>query len=239
MSSGVAAYAGSWPGSGAPMTPPVPSAVVLDVDGTLVDSNWLHVVAWWEAFVDQGHEVSCRDVHRAIGLPSDDLVRALLGRADERVVQGHAERWPPLRRRMLACAGAGDLVRGCAERGLRVVWATSGSEDDVADSRAAVGADEAVHAVVSSSDVEHGKPAPDVVLAALEAAGVTAERAVLVGDTVYDVRAATAARVPCIALLAGGTSRADLAAEGPAAVYAGCAELLADLDASPVGRLLR
>ena len=118
------------------------------------------------------------------------------------------------------------------------MWATSGSEDDVADSRTLVGADEAVHAVISGGEVEHGKPAPDIVLAALEAAGVPAERAVMVGDTVYDVRAATAAGVACIGLLAGGTGRAELAAEGPTAVYAGCADLLADLDASPIGRLL-
>lgn len=226
------------------MTRPAPSgtapaAVVLDVDGTLVDTNYLHVVAWWESFLAQGHTVSCYDIHRAIGRGSSDLVQTLLGHPDEAVVAGHDERWAPLRRRMRPFHAAGDLVRACADRGLRVVWATSGSSEDVEDFRRAVDVDDAIHAVVNSGDVQNSKPAPDIVLAALDAAGVGPDRAVLVGDTVYDVRAAKAAGVPCVAVLAGGIGGDELRQEDPAGIYGNCAELLAALSDSPIGALLR
>ncbi len=215
-----------------------PAAVLLDVDGTLVDTNWLHVVAWWESFLAVGEQVSCFDVHRNLGRGGGDLVRTLIGRDDDRVVQGHSERWAPLRSRMLAFHRAGDLVRECASRGLRVVLATSGSEEDLQDFLDALDCRDALHAVVSSADVERSKPAPDIVLAALAAAGVAPDRAVMVGDSVYDVRAATAAGVGCVALLAGGIGESELRGEGPAAVYGNCAELLDALDDSPLGALL-
>ncbi len=214
------------------------AAVVFDVDGTLLDTNYLHVIAWWESFLAEGHEVSCFDIHRTIGRSSEELVEVLLGRADEKVVKGHSERWAPLRERMIPFHGAADLVRACADRGLKVVWATSGSPEDVEDFKARLGCDDAVTAIVNSGDVENSKPAPDIVLAALDAAGVAPERAVMIGDTVYDVRAARAAGTQSIGLLGGGIGEQELRQEEPTAVYGNCAELLADLDASPIGRLL-
>lgn len=216
-----------------------PAAVVLDVDGTLLDTNYLHVVAWSESFLAAGEEVSCFDIHRNIGRGSGDLVRRLLGHEDEGIVDGHSERWAPLRKRMIPFHRAADLVRECHRRGLRVVLATSGSAEDVEDFRAKLDCDDAVDAIVNSGDVERSKPDPAIVQAALDAAGVTADRAVLVGDTVYDVRAAGAAGVPAIALLAGGIGEQELRQEGPAAIYGNCAELLDGLDDSPIGALLR
>jgi len=214
-----------------------PAAVLFDVDGTLLDTNYLHVIAWWESFMARGHEVSCFDIHRAIGRGSSDLVEALLGEADEEVASGHEQRWGELRPRMIPFHGAADLARACAARGLRVVLATSGTPEDVEDFRAKLGIDDVVHAVVNSGDVENSKPAPDIVLAALEAAGVSADRAVMVGDTVYDVRAARAAGVDCISVLAGGIGEHELRQEDPAAIYGNCAELLEGLADSPLGRL--
>lgn len=214
-----------------------PAAVVLDVDGTLVDTNYLHVIAWWEAFRAAGEQVSCFDIHRALGLGSADLVRSLLGRSDDGIVRGHAERWAPLRPQMLPFHRAAELVRACHDRGLRVVWATSASDEDVETFRRVLDCDDAVHAIVTSDDVERSKPAPDVVQAALDAAGVRADRAVMVGDTVYDTRAARAAGVACVSLLTGGIGENELRPEDPAAVYASCADLLADLGDSPIGRL--
>lgn len=221
------------------MTDSPAAAVVFDVDGTLLDTNYLHVIAWWESFLGAGEQVSCYDIHRNIGRGSADLVRTLLGHEDQRIVEGHSERWAPLRTQMIPFHRAADLVRDCDRRGLRVVWATSGSAEDVADFRSKLDCDKAVHAIVNSGDVEHSKPAPDIVLAALEAAGVPAGRAVMVGDTVYDVRAARAAGVGCIALLGGGIGEQELRQEGPTGIYGNCAELLDDLDGSPIGRLLR
>ena len=214
-----------------------PAAVVFDVDGTLLDTNYLHVIAWWESFLARGHEVSCFDIHRALGRGSKDLVQTLLGERDDAVAEGHEQRWGELRPRMLPFHGAAELARACADRGLRVVLATSGTPEDVEDFRAKLGIDDVVHAVVNSGDVEQSKPAPDIVLAALDAAGVGPDRAVMVGDTVYDVRAARAAGVPCISLLAGGVGESELRQEDPAAVYGNCAELLQALDDSPIGTL--
>lgn len=212
-------------------------ALVLDVDGTLLDTNYLHVIAWWEAFRAAGHEVSGFDIHRAIGRGSGDLVQTLIGREDESVVEGHARNWAPLRERCIPFHGVPDLIRTCAERGLKVVYCTSGADDDVADFRARIGCDDVVDAVVNSSDVERSKPEPDIVRAALDAVGVPAERAVMVGDTVYDVRAARAAGVTVVGLVCGGISEQELREAGADAVYGNVAELLEALDDSPVGAL--
>lgn len=212
-------------------------AVLFDLDGTLVDTNYLHVTAWWEAFLEAGHEVSAYDVHRAIGLPSTDLVQQLLGRPDDAVTAGHDERWEQVRPRALAFHGAGDLLRACAERGVKVIWATSGSSADIDAWRALLGADEAVHAVVGGDDVRNGKPHPEIVQKALAAAGVQPDRAVMVGDTTYDIRAAAAAGVRCIGLLAGGIGELELRQAGVDAVLGNAAELLDALDDALNGTL--
>lgn len=215
-----------------------PAALVLDVDGTLLDTNYLHVIAWWEAFRAAGHEVSGFDVHRSIGRGSADLVETLLGEPDDAVVEGHAKNWAPLREQCVPFHSVPELIRSCAGRGMRVVYCTSGSPEDVEDFRSRIGCDDVVAAVVNSGDVEHGKPAPDIVLAALEAVGVPAERAVMLGDTVYDVRAAHAAGVTVVGLVSGGISEQELLESGADAVYGNVAELLEDLDDSPLAPLL-
>ena len=225
------------------MTQPAPDvnapvALVLDVDGTLLDTVYLHVLAWWEAFMAGGYEVSGFDVHRAIGRGSEDLVETLIGKADAKVVDGHAERWAPLREKCIPFHQVPELIRTCAGRGIRVVYCTSGAPEDVEEFRAKIGCDDVVSAVVNSGDVEQSKPAPDIVRAALEAVGVRPENAVMVGDTVYDVRAAKAAGVACIGLMCGGIGERELQEAGAVAVYGNPSELLQDLDASPIGRLL-
>jgi phosphoglycolate phosphatase-like HAD superfamily hydrolase len=233
-----------YPGTGRSMTDPAPSlqepaALVLDVDGTLLDTVYLHVVAWWESFLACGYEVSCFDIHRAIGRGSEDLVETLLGKADDRVVDGHAERWAPLRERCIPFHDVPELIRAAAGRGLQVVYCTSGSEQDSEQFREKLGCDDVVSATVSSGDVEQSKPAPDIVRAALDAVGVAPDRAVMLGDTVYDVRAARAAGVDCIGLMCGGIGELELQEAGAVAVYGNPSELLQELEASPIGRLLR
>ena len=220
------------------MTQPGARALILDLDGTLVDTVYAHVIAWWESFLDAGHEVSCFDIHRAIGLGSSALVQSLIGRSDDQVVAGHSERWPPLRQHCQPFHKVPDLLRNAASQGLSLVFCTSGDSDDTADFRAKIGCDDIAAAVVTSSDVEHGKPAPDIVRAALEAVGASASDAVMLGDTVYDVRAAAAAGVACIGLMTGGIGREELQDAGAAAVYGNPSELLDDLAGSPAGRLL-
>jgi phosphoglycolate phosphatase-like HAD superfamily hydrolase len=121
---------------------------------------------------------------------------------------------------------------------VQVVYCTSGSERDTADFRAKIGCDDVVAAVVSSADVEQSKPAPDIVRAALDAVGVAPAAAVLLGDTVYDMRAARAAGVTGVALKCGGVGERELQEAGAAAVYGNPSELLQGLADSPVGALL-
>jgi len=215
-----------------------PTALVLDVDGTLLDTVYLHVIAWWEAFMDGGYQVSGFDIHRAIGRGAEDLVETLVGEADERVVKGHSDNWAPLREKCIPFHRVSDLIRTCAGRGMQVVYCTSGAPEDIEDFRSKIGCDDVISAVVNSGDVEQSKPAPDIVVAALEAVGVEPENAIMLGDTVYDVRAAAAAGVACIGLMCGGIGERELQEAGAVAVYGNPSELLQDLDSSPVGRLL-
>ena len=214
-----------------------PTALVLDVDGTLLDTVYLHVIAWWEAFREAGYEVSCFDIHRAIGRGSGDLVETLVGTEDERVVEGHATKWAPLREQCIPFHQVPELIREVAGRGVRVVYCTSGSPEDVGDFREKIGCDDVISGVVNSGDVERSKPEPDIVRAALAEVGVEPEHAVMMGDTVYDVRAAQAAGVACIGLMCGGIGERELQESGAVAVYGNPSELLQDLDASPLAKL--
>jgi phosphoglycolate phosphatase-like HAD superfamily hydrolase len=221
----------------APSAADTPGAVLFDVDGTLVDTVYQHVMAWWEAFAGAGHAVSGYDIHRAIGRGSDDLVASLLGTPDDALTDAHARHWGDVRDRTTAFHQVPELLRRCTDRGLRVVLCTSGEGPDLDFFLDAIGGDGPVHAVVSSEDVERSKPSPEIVQKAVEAAGVPAACCVLVGDTVYDAQAAVAAGVTAVGVLCGGISEAELRAGGATSVYANPAELLASFDDwAPGGR---
>ncbi|MFF9118905.1 HAD family hydrolase [Streptomyces massasporeus] len=210
-------------------------AAVFDVDGTLVDTNHLHVVAWWEAFRQAGHDVPMHAIHRAVGLPSTDLVAHLLGEdrdtdQDADISAGHKALYGQYFDRLPALPGAGDLLRRLHRDGWTVVLATSAGGAELGALRRAIDADEAIAATASADDVAEGKPSPEPVEHALELAGVPAERAVFVGDTVWDMRAGTRAGVRCLGVLCGGIPRADLEDSGADAVYADPADLLSALD---------
>ncbi|MEU4142466.1 HAD family hydrolase [Streptomyces parvulus] len=214
-------------------------AAVFDVDGTLVDTNHLHVVSWWEAFRQAGHEVPMHAVLRAVGLPSSDLVGHLLGEdrdkdRDAELSAAHKALYGQYFDRLPALPDAGKLLRRLAGDGWTVVLATSAGGPELGALRRAIDADDAIAATASADDVAEGKPSPEPVEHALELAGVPAERAVFVGDTVWDMRAGSRAGVRCVAVLCGGLPRADLEEAGADAVYADPAELLASLERSPL-----
>ncbi|MET9171383.1 HAD family hydrolase [Streptomyces misionensis] len=213
-------------------------AAVFDVDGTLVDTNHLHVVTWWEAFRQAGHDVPMHAVHRAVGLGSSDLIAHLLGEdrdrgQDDALSAAHKALYGQYFDRLPALRGAGELLRRLHHDGWTVVLATSASGSELGALRRAIDADDAIADTASSDDVQRGKPAPEPVEHALELAGVPASRAVFVGDTVWDMRAGAKAGVRCIGVLCGGIPRADLEEAGAEAVYADPADLLARLDTSP------
>ncbi|MEV6612841.1 HAD family hydrolase [Streptomyces sp. NPDC051051] len=214
-------------------------AAVFDVDGTLVDTNHLHVVTWWEAFRQAGHRVPMHALHRAIGLGSTDLIAHVLGEdrdedRDAGLSAAHTALYGQYFDRLPALRDAGALLRRLHGNGWKVVLATSASGTELAALRRALDADEAITATASADDVEEGKPAPEPVEHALELAGVPAERAVFVGDTVWDMRAGRRAGVRCVGVLCGGIPRSDLEEAGAQAVYDGPAQLLAALEDSPL-----
>lgn len=215
-------------------------AAVFDVDGTLVDTNHLHVVTWWEALRQAGHDVPMHAVHRAIGLGSTDLIAHLLGddrdpAQDDGLSAAHTALYGQYFDRLPALPEAGELLRRLHGDGWTVVLATSASGAELGALRRAIDADDAIAATASADDVEQGKPAPEPVEHALELVGVPASRAVFVGDTVWDMRAGSKAGVHCVGLLCGGLPRADLEEAGAREVYADPADLLARLAGSPLG----
>lgn len=217
---------------------PARRAVLFDVDGTLVDSTYFHVVAFWQAFHEAGHQVPARDIHRRIGMGADRLVRETLGRDDEGVVEGHSKRFEPFLEQVAPVPGAVDLLRHCAAQGLTVVLATSASTEEVeAQKRALEGALDVIEAITSSADAEESKPDPDILQAALDRAGLQPEDCVFVGDAEWDIRAAAELGMPCVGVLVGGIGPDELRSAGAVDVFDGPGALLEAFDDSPLGRL--
>jgi HAD superfamily hydrolase (TIGR01509 family) len=219
------------------MTSTKHAGVLFDIDGTLLDTNYLHVLAWWRAFRDAGHDdVTMAQVHRAIGIASEELTEKLIGTVDDDAVEGHSKHFEELQQHAEAMPGAADLVRACHERGLTTVLATSAKSDDLDWMLPAIGAGDAVTGSTTSEDVEKSKPAPDLLQVALDAHDLDPDRTTVVGDTVWDVESAERAGLPCIGLTCGGISAQELRDAGAVEVYDDPADLLAHLDDSAIGR---
>ncbi|MCU1452596.1 MAG: putative haloacid dehalogenase-like hydrolase [Acidimicrobiales bacterium] len=217
---------------------PAPGAVLLDVDGTLVDTVWLHVLAWSRALRSLGVDVPMSRLHPLVGMGADRFVSELLGREVPGAGDAHHDEFVLLRPDVRCLPGARDLVRTLHERGLIVVLASSSEADELDFFREVLDVDDWLEAATSSSDASASKPSPDIFAAALERAGTPADRAVVVGDTVWDVQAAQKLGVASIGLLTGGARARELEAEGAAATYADPAALVDDLADSPIGRLM-
>lgn len=209
--------------------------VLFDVDGTLIDSNYQHTIAWWQAFRRFGYDVPMAEIHRAIGMGGDKLVGHLLGEArdpeqDTELDATHgavfSTYWPGLR----AFKGAAELMRRCADDGLTVVLASSASKQDLGVLRGIIDADEAITGATSSDDAENSKPSPDILEAALASGGLSAENSVLVGDSIWDVFAASELAIPTIGIASGGTSEAELHDAGAVEVYKDIQALLDAFD---------
>jgi HAD superfamily hydrolase (TIGR01509 family) len=218
--------------------------VLFDVDGTLVDTNFLHTVCWAEALRQHGHHITAADVHHAIGMGSDKLLDYVLGEdrdrdGDDAVITAHKTLYKQWWGRLVPMPGAADLLRGCAERGLAVVLASSASEEELGALRDTLDADDAIAEATSSGDAEESKPAADILAAALDSTGLDASDVVFVGDSVWDGEAAKNAGLVFVGVTCGGTPREDLEQAGAEQVWRDPAELLERLDDSLIGRLLR
>ncbi len=213
-------------------------AVLFDIDGTLVDSNYLHVHAWQRAFADVGLPVEAWRIHRSIGMDGSALVDELSAHAAEevqkRLTDLHTRYYEASAALLTTLPGARPLLHRVADSDLQVVLATSAPDNELALLRSTLDCDDLVSAITSSQDVEEAKPRPDIVEVALDKAGVTAAHAVFVGDTVWDVEAARRAGVACIGVLSGGVSRGELEDAGAAAVFDNAEDLLAHFGDSPI-----
>ena len=206
-------------------------AVIFDIDGTLMDTNYQHVEAFAQAFCELGRAIPRAAIHRQIGKGSDLLLPELLGddeKAIERANTRHSELYLELQEQGYPLPGAKELLTALAERSIPAWLATSAKPEQLEFLLGALEADGKIAGVVSSGDVEASKPEPDIFAATLERAGCAPDDTMVVGDTVWDVIAAKKAGLRTVAVLTGGAfSRAELAEAGAVAVYQDCAELLA------------
>ena len=213
-------------------------AVILDVDGTLVDSNYFHALAWYRAMREHGHSPPLWRIHRAVGMGGDQLVGALLGddveeRQGDDIRATEKDRYFEMIDEVQPLEGARRLIEELKERELRVVLASSAKPEEVDHYLDLLDARELADAWTSSGDVEHTKPAPDLVRAALDRIG--GGEAVMVGDSVWDCRAARNADVDTIAVLTGGFSDAELLRAGAIIVFDSIVELCERLSWTPLG----
>jgi HAD superfamily hydrolase (TIGR01549 family) len=208
------------------------TAVICDIDGTLVDTNYHHALAWHNAFRQHGVIVPVWRIHRAIGMGGDQLIAALAGDEVEREKGDEIrEAEKPLYMAMIEqvepLEGARELLRELSDDGRDVILASSAKDDEVDHYVELLDASERVEGWTTSADVEQTKPDPDLVEAALEKAGT--REAVMVGDSVWDVAAADRAGIATIAVLSGGYATEELRGAGAAAVLESVDDLRRDL----------
>ena len=216
-----------------------PAAAILDVDGTLVDTNYHHAVAWYRAFRQYGAVLPLWRIHRHIGMGGDQLVGSLAGEEfeDEHgddVRAAEKALYMSLIVEVQPLEYARGLIEGFKAEGRTVVLASSAKPDEVEHYIDLLDARDLVDGWTTAGDVEKTKPAPDIVAAAVEKAG--GGPAVLLGDSTWDCESAKRADVPCVGVLTGGFSREELLDAGAACVYESLTELRRDLENTPFGQ---
>jgi HAD superfamily hydrolase (TIGR01509 family) len=215
------------------------STAILDIDGTLVDTNYHHAVAWFRAFRQHGFVLPLWRIHRHIGMGGDQLVAALAGDGFERE-QGDDLRasetvlYKELIGEVQPLEGARAVIEDLKSSGHRVVLASSAKSDELEHYLTLLDARTLVDAWTDAGDVEKTKPEPDLVLAALEKAGAEPAEALMIGDSIWDCRAAERAGVRSVGVLTGGFSEAELLDAGAAKVFDSVETLREHLDEAPV-----
>lgn len=215
----------------------MPPAAILDVDGTLVDTNYQHVIAWYRAFKRHDILLPLWRIHRHIGLGGDQVVGALAGEEVERergddIRAAEGKVYSELIDEVEPFEGARDLIETLKGRGHAVVLASSAKAEEIDHYLDLLDARELADGWTTSADVEATKPHPDLVVAAVEKAG--GGDAVMVGDTPWDCESARGAGVPTVCVLTGGFSEHELRNAGAVAVFESIAQLAKQLDETPL-----
>ncbi|GAB3675932.1 HAD family hydrolase [Angustibacter aerolatus] len=211
------------------------TAALLDVDGTLVDSNYHHVIAWSRAFARHDLHPSLWQIHRAIGMGGDKLVEAVAGddveeRLGDALRDGWEEEFAPLLGEIQPVEGARDLIAALADRGFQVVLATSGKPDQVDHFLDLLQCRDLLTAWTTSEDVGSTKPDTDLIEESLRRAGQ--ERGIMLGDSRWDFESARRAGVQGVGVLTGGFSEPELRDAGADEVWRRVDDLLERLDES-------
>jgi HAD superfamily hydrolase (TIGR01509 family) len=218
--------------------------ILVDVDGTLVDSNYHHTIAWSRALRDHGRNAHLAAIHRLIGMGGTELLRSLFpGDADDdgdhdAIKASWRTHFDALLPEVCPFQGAAGALRALRKMGLAVVLATSSPADLLAELRLKIGGDDAIDVVVSADDVERAKPEPDIFRVALDKARLDAHRVLVLGDSVWDVEAARRAGLGCVGVETGGFSRLELEAAGVLHVYRDPLDLTANLGTGPIAALV-
>jgi len=211
---------------------------ILDVDGTVVDTNYHHAIAWFRAFRRHAVTVPVWRLHRHIGMGGDQLVAAVAGddverRFGDRIREAESECYRELIGEVQAMTGSRELIEDLREAGRLVVLASSAKDWEVEHYIELLDAAEIVNAWTTSADVESTKPEPDLIRAALDKVDTEGE-AILIGDTVWDVEAAKRAGIETLAVLTGGFSEQELRDAGAREVFTSVQELRRNLAATPL-----
>jgi HAD superfamily hydrolase (TIGR01549 family) len=214
------------------------TAALLDLDGTLVDTNYQQALAWYRAFRENGIVLPVWRLHRHIGMGGDQLVAAVAGdRAErelgDRLRDAHTRHLQELLDEVELMADARTLVQTLYDRGAAIVLASSAEKQDLERFRGMLDVDDLLAGATSSADVEASKPEPDLIHAAL-AKVPDAERSVMIGDSTWDCEAAQRAGVASVAVLTGGFSEQELRDAGASAVFESLGELIENLDRTPL-----
>jgi HAD superfamily hydrolase (TIGR01549 family) len=217
----------------------VPNIAILDVDGTLVDTNYHHAIAWFRAFLRHDVVVPIWRVHRHIGMGGDQLVAAIAGdeveeRQGDDIRDAESEEYKKLIDEVRTMEGSRELIEDLREQDNVVVLASSAKDWEVEHYIELLDAKSIIDAYTTSADVESTKPEPDLIKAALEKADTDGE-AMLIGDTVWDVEAASRAGVETLAVLTGGFSEQELRDAGARDVFTSVEELRRSLKQTALG----
>jgi HAD superfamily hydrolase (TIGR01509 family) len=203
--------------------------VVLDVDGTLMDTNYLHTEAWARAFEKTGHRVPRVKLHKQVGKGAGLLIQEFVDdeETEQKIQDYHSEAYEELQEYGHPLPGAKALISSLKERGYEVWFVTSAKDEELEHHMQELEAEGNIDGVVNSSAVDNPKPAPDIFEESLRRAGATADETVAVGDAIWDVQAAKDAGIRTVAVLSGGAfDEEDLKQAGAVDVYEDCAAIL-------------
>ena len=214
------------------------AGVLFDLDGTLVDTNYLHTLAWSRALHDVGMWAPMNAIHRLVGMGGDQLVPRLLGHDVPGASDARSRRYNELLGEVRAFPGAAELLRNLHNAGVAVVLATSSPPDELDAAVKLLDIEDAVDAMTTKQDVDKSKPAPDLFHAAMRAGMIEPARALAVGDSVWDLQAARAAGLGCVGVETGGFSQHELAEAGALHVYQDVREIGRQLLTGPLATLL-